>query len=545
MVGRWADKVGILAMTEVSGGIERFLEDRNRAVDADIKQQIFKGGPGNFSVPLPSPEGGRYEEPAPQERPEYPGDSLQLPAGYDHLITPAMATELKETDTGLLPFNAAGEQMKWIGRPGMVPMYKDPDVGIRAAMPGLLTMAGDVTASPVKAGILATTAAKAYAAGKTGFSPNEVSMFAGRYAEGANLEALAHAQKLLGDSNASSKIEQIGRETGWWKGLDDKWRFEFSDDAAKVRPEFAESILQKSKDPGFIEQGAEFPLSQVFEHEKLYKAYPETKDIKFRIEGFQNRSFAPDEALGWFSPSINTVAVSPETAARALTDPEVKSTLLHEIQHWVQNKEGFSGGADPKNFILTKNQIDVAILRARIAEQAGELRMMGIKEYTAANPTKEFYDLPDYVKQSYVESAFNRLSQEDKLKYQSSLPMASSNDTLAIEEVQRQYEGVLGRHWNNKKGYRGNAGEQESRSTEHRMDMTEDERKLDAPAHLSQFNFTDPLANTQDRLWAAKHTDMPPPASVQNNPDLLYEWNKSHNSTPFMFRTIKERPRRD
>jgi hypothetical protein len=538
-------------MAEVSGGIERFLEDRNSAVDADIKQQIFKGGPGNFSVPLSSPEGGRYDEPAPQERPEkpaYPGDSIELPDHPDFWgrIVPAKASELKETDAGLMPFNEAGEQMPWIRRPGFGFTYQDPDVGTRAAMPGILQVLGNTSPAPIAAaGVMGTTAAKLYKAGKTGANPNELSMFAGRYAEGANLEALAHAQKLLGDSNASSKIEKIGKETGWWKGLDDKWRFEFSDDAAKVRPEFAESILQKSKDPSFIEQGAEFPLSQVFEHEKLFKAYPETKDIKFRIEGFQNRTFAPDEALGWFSPRANTVAVSPETAARALTDPEVKATLLHEIQHWVQNKEGFSGGVDPREFILTKNQIDIAIVRARIAEKAGEIRMMGVKEYMAANPTKEFRDLPDYVKQSYVESAFNRLSPEDRLKYQSALPVASKNDTLAIEEVKRQYEGVLGRHWDNKGGYRGNAGEQESRSTEHRMRMTEDERKLHAPEHLSMFNFTDSLANTQDKLWAARHADMPPPVSVINNPGLLFEWYHSDLRPQFHFRTLKERPRRD
>ena len=538
-------------MAEVSGGIERFLEDRNSAVDADIKQQIFKGGPGNFSVPLPSPEGGRYEDPAPQERPEkpaYPGDSIELPDHPDFWgrIVPAKASELKETDAGLMPFNEAGEQMPWIPRPGFGFTYQDPDVGTRAAMPGILQVLGNTSPAPIAAaGVMGTTAAKLYKAGKTGANPNELSMFAGRYAEGANLEALAHAQKLLGDSNASSKIEQIGKETGWWKGLDDKWRFEFSDDAAKVRPEFAESILQKSKDPGFIEQGAEFPLSQVFEHEKLYKAYPETKDIKFRIEGFQNRTFAPDDALGYFDRGSNTIAISPETAARVMTDPEVKSTMLHEIQHWVQNKEGFSRGANPVEFFLTNDQRNVAIMRSKIAEQAGELRMMGIKEYTAANPTKEFYELPDYVKQSYVESAFNRLSQEDKLKYQSALPMASKNDTLAIEEVQRQYEGILGRGLNRDKGYWNNVGEQESRATQHRMDMTEEERKLNRPMYMSQFSALDPLANVDDKLWSARHTDMPPPASIQNDPRMLRRWDDVLNERPFLYRTLKERPRRD
>lgn len=81
------------------------------------------------------------------------------------------------------------------------------------------------------------------------------------------------------------------------------------------------------------------PLEDVLEHPLLFAAYPEAKDIMVRVNPKMHRG-------GSFS--VMDTGEKVITVGRA----EQLSTLLHEIQHWIQNKEGFARGSSPSSLMI-------------------------------------------------------------------------------------------------------------------------------------------------------------------------------------------------
>lgn len=76
--------------------------------------------------------------------------------------------------------------------------------------------------------------------------------------------------------------------------------------------------------------GQEFPLIEVLEHPKLYEEYPDLRNLKV---SFNDR--LPFEGSGSYQN---------EAISMSLASENPKSTLLHEIQHAIQEKEGFARG---------------------------------------------------------------------------------------------------------------------------------------------------------------------------------------------------------
>jgi hypothetical protein len=76
-------------------------------------------------------------------------------------------------------------------------------------------------------------------------------------------------------------------------------------------------------------------LSDIVKHPSLYKQYPELKDVKVRTNPMLG------EYNGAYSSEYNAIDLP------SLSNPS-KSTLLHEIQHAIQEKEGFARGGSPQ-----------------------------------------------------------------------------------------------------------------------------------------------------------------------------------------------------
>ena len=100
---------------------------------------------------------------------------------------------------------------------------------------------------------------KLYANGK------DVSLnsFAGEKAITANVGKLDQAKAML--EKGADEVE-IWQKTGWFKDKDGAWKFEIGDSKARLNPNF--------KSGG--------RLSELLEHEELFKAYPELKDISVK-----------------------------------------------------------------------------------------------------------------------------------------------------------------------------------------------------------------------------------------------------------------------
>ncbi|MFZ7320459.1 LPD5 domain-containing protein [Comamonas jiangduensis] len=157
--------------------------------------------------------------------------------------------------------------------------------------------------------------------------------FAGQGAATADLGNLQEAQRRVA---AGDNAERVRRETGWHQGVDDKWRFEISDHEAAFRGGDAPSEFSIDR----VQDGDVRALWEVISHDKLFAAYPSLRSLPV--------SFAKDyEFRGGYYPGTDRIAI------KISNDPkQMLSTLLHELQHAIQHREGFAtGGSLSPEFI--------------------------------------------------------------------------------------------------------------------------------------------------------------------------------------------------
>lgn len=159
--------------------------------------------------------------------------------------------------------------------------------------------------------------------------------FAGEKAITANVGKLDQAKAML--EKGADEVE-IWQKTGWFKDKDEAWKFEIGDSKARLNPNF--------KSGG--------KLGELLEHEELFKAYPELKDIsvkKINDEG--------GEKLGYYDPNKKEIAIN------NIGD---KSTLMHEVQHAIQDIEGFAKGSGAKgeNYRLSHGEAEARNVQNRL-----------------------------------------------------------------------------------------------------------------------------------------------------------------------------------
>jgi hypothetical protein len=123
--------------------------------------------------------------------------------------------------------------------------------------------------------------------------------------------------------------------TGWYKGFDGKMRFEITDNRATINWD----ALQK------LRSGATtgIKIKNVLNHPSLYQLYPDIAEIKIipeEMNAMDGASYDPkDEEI-----TLNRMhLIGPRKSSEAY----LKRTLLHEIQHMIQEEEGFERGGTP------------------------------------------------------------------------------------------------------------------------------------------------------------------------------------------------------
>jgi hypothetical protein len=127
-------------------------------------------------------------------------------------------------------------------------------------------------------------------------------LMAGEKAATADKMKLATAQQMIADGADS---ETVRRETGWYQGYDGKWRFEISDLESFL---IENPDLEKHTDDG--ETYFTGKLADILDHEDLFAAYPDMKDINIVI---QKTDFGVD---GIYQPRSNYITLSIEQFKR-------------------------------------------------------------------------------------------------------------------------------------------------------------------------------------------------------------------------------------
>jgi hypothetical protein len=137
----------------------------------------------------------------------------------------------------------------------------------------------------------------------------------------------------------------------WWVGPDDLLRYEIDDSAMKWKASFwdnAEDRILRNDSMGeadwitkseAVEQLQKLnfeTLDNLVEHTELFKAYPSLKGLKVYFDD-------KVESNGVYYPASDTIAIN----RALLKDPEsIQDTLIHEVQHAIQEREGFAQGGD-------------------------------------------------------------------------------------------------------------------------------------------------------------------------------------------------------
>lgn len=170
-------------------------------------------------------------------------------------------------------------------------------------------------------------------------------------AKTANMDANAIATLM---EVAGARPETIFKQTGWYRDVDNQWKFEISDKGASLNedafnlqthPLHKDQLqYELSKKQPTTPEGLPRPktLGDVLHHPELFKAYPEAVNVPvdslpdYKFGGGLKGSMRNDGSVMGLAPDLPN---------------EVLSTTLHETQHWIQNKEGFARGGAPDEFI--------------------------------------------------------------------------------------------------------------------------------------------------------------------------------------------------
>lgn len=152
--------------------------------------------------------------------------------------------------------------------------------------------------------------------------PPERYSYAGANANGANLESLREAQEM---QETGADMESIRKATGWHQFADGKWRFEIDDSRMQLRTDAADI-------PNYT------TLGELVNAPELFEAYPDMADLSVTFHTLE------DGQNGGYSRKFDSIELSRDLKNR----PEaLLNSLIHEVQHAIQNREGFASGANP------------------------------------------------------------------------------------------------------------------------------------------------------------------------------------------------------
>lgn len=295
--------------------------------------------------------------------------------------------------------------------------------------------------------------------------------------------------------------ESIHKATGWHKGADGKWRFEIDDSGMKFYKDGDARLMEEDgyrrlkeltdKWVQSVEDGTELSAEESAEMERLQEEYSERVwEEKYNLTDFvkHDELFEQYPKLrgvslvfkelsggekGYFEPWDNTIVLSDLLFGK---EPDV---VLHEIQHVIQEEEGFSGGSSPMYW--AKLDAETGAVKKRIRMERAEI---------FRNMTKE--EQNDYTRYKELERELERLENaedgtEDGDRY---VRYDRESDELYLKlwgedwfqklvTLDRKLESGLGEEYN--RLYYNTAGEIEARDTANRRTLTAEERRNRMP----------------------------------------------------------------
>lgn len=335
-------------------------------------------------------------------------------------------------------------------------------------------------------------------------SPEGRFSLAGQKARTANSQTLQLAEQM--EQEGASR-EEIWKETGWTRTMDGQsWRFEIDNSEAEYRgggdaqfrkdhADYAEyqDLLQKMFEGTISEsemqrmeqlddiwsgeyarlrervESGNATLADVLQHDSLYEAYPELRDVKVRLEsdtGSKN---------GSYDPSTNTITISEDKPG----DSAKVGTMLHEIQHAIQQIEGWESGASPEYWAAREYENgDTA------SDRAQELysRILNSLDKADQNKVIRYNELDREMEATFSadpESEAGKRYAKYEAEQDKLYEELYKNEWLRrLLDLQRKMENPQSAYY---EMYLNTAGEIEARNVSERYRMAQEERRKTAP----------------------------------------------------------------
>ena len=320
--------------------------------------------------------------------------------------------------------------------------------------------------------------------------------FGGENAQRADLDALDRAKEL---ERRGVAMETIFRETGWFQGTDGKWRFEIDDSGMEYsrwgdlnrsdRAEYARfrelerkfidgsitmeeqnelrQLLEDGHGAGRAEEQQTLRLADLLRHDELYQNYPQLRRAGLRFADL------PEGTYGSYNTGTNTITLN-----NSLRDaPE--DTLVHEIQHAIQNAEGFAGGASPEYWARREYETGDLVANRLRQEYDQILNGLGREDqnryirYTELERELQRLFLSD--PGSEAGRRYDRLEAEQDTIYEELYPNEWFRQLL---DLSRRMEDTAGEY---RRMYENTAGEIEARDVTARRQLTPEQRRQAMP----------------------------------------------------------------
>ena len=318
-------------------------------------------------------------------------------------------------------------------------------------------------------------------------------LYAGENARTADLDALTRAAQMEADGTDARTIR---RETGWFRGMDGKWRFEIDDSGMEYRRDGDARLMEESGYRRLQEltdkwaqnaqdQGEPLTAEELAESEKLESEYYDRAwSEKYELADFLRHSdlFEAYPALrhtsvvfketmpgigGYYDKTMDAIVLSKDL----IGSPE--RTLVHEIQHVIQGTEEFAGGSSP-NYWKYKNKDGQGYVSDR-------------RFVEAENRMHEAMDaMPPAVQETVRQINRAKLAQDwdEVLRLEESLyngPYADMYSDYTQADFDRRARTDYFKNANTLELYRNTAGEIEARDAANRRGYTLEQRRQLSP----------------------------------------------------------------
>ena len=291
-----------------------------------------------------------------------------------------------------------------------------------------------------------------------------------------NLEAAG-----MGDAAPGIKALEDAQKD-WLRLSTDEWNKKWADAGIAYDPVANKAMMEmsdqnvsvkKGVDLAKIPQGEVLGFDEVFNAETLKKAYPDIGNVKI---GFLDEAGSPRIAA--FDVANNAVLFN--RLSPAYNPAELKSNMLHEVQHFVQGKELFTKGEGFQNVL--QNNVDfqsvTSDLDKLVAQSvpdavrfAKQNKGLGFKSDQVAEALAALTARDGKTAEQALAKEFKSKEMARKFLNNAASDPVLSKILVAKDVASQEYQRSAGQ-------YMRVAGETFARQTGERADMTAQERLL-------------------------------------------------------------------